>query len=91
MPLTLADLSMLQTKLESVAALWYALGMQLKIDANILCGIPGVAGGEPAHCLAMLLMRWLQTKDYSPTLEILVTAVRSIPDGEKLAKSLLGE
>ena len=42
-PLTLADLPMLQTRLDSVSGLWYPLGMELKVDTNILGGIPRVA------------------------------------------------
>jgi len=45
--------------------------MELKVDTNILGGIPRVAGNDPSHCLSIMLMRWLQTKDpaEAPTLD----------------------
>lgn len=82
---------MLQSKLRSVQALWFPLGMALKIDANVLGGIPGIAGSESSGCLSMMLVRWLETKEYTPTLEYLAKCIRSspsIPDGEEIAKSL---
>ena len=91
--MTLADLPMLQIKLESVSGLWYPLGMELKVDTNILGGIPRVAGNDPSHCLSIMLMRWLHTKDpvQSPTLDTLVRSLSSpsIAGGEEVAKSLV--
>ena len=83
---------MLQTKLESVSGLWYPLGMELNVDANILGGIPRVAGNDPSHCLSVMLMRWLQIKDptQSPTLDTLTKSLckPSIAGGEDVAKLL---
>ena len=91
--LTLADLPMLQTRLDSVSGLWYPLGMELKVDTNILGGIPQVAGNDPSHCLSIMLMRWLQTKDpaEAPTLDTLARSLSSpsIAGGEEVAKSLV--
>ena len=84
---------MLQTRLDSVSGLWYPLGMELKVDTNILGGIPRVSGNDPSHCLSIMLMRWLQTKDpaEAPTLDTLARSLSSpsIAGGEEVAKSLV--
>ena len=83
---------MLTTKLEDIAAVWMPLGIALRMEANSLCGIPRVAGGKPSSCLVMVLLQYLQSKEFTPTIGFLVQAVRSIPgikDGGKVAKSLL--
>ena len=91
-PLTLADLPSLKVKLQTVAGLWYPLGMELGIQPATLGGIPGAAGKDPSSCLHTVLKEWLETNDQSriPTLEALAESVSNPIVGDKeLAQSLL--
>ena len=70
--LTLADLPVLQSKLQTVSGLWYPLGVRFQLQPNVLGGIPRVAGNDNATCLSVMLMQWLQCKKHPPTLDALI-------------------
>ena len=90
--LTLADLPVLQSKLQTISGLWYPLGVELQLEPNVLGGIPRVAGNDTAACLSVMLMQWLQRKDRPPTLDALINSLDSPKIGDHhLAQSLKNE
>lgn len=90
--LTLADLPVLQSKLQTVSGLWYPLGVKLQLQPNVLGGIPRVAGNDHATCLSVMLMQWLQCKEHPPTLDALINSLNSPEIGDRhLAESLKNE
>ena len=88
--LTVADLTMIQGKLQIIGDLWYPLGMGLQLNPQTLRGIALAANNDPSACLGMLLVRWLMMRDPLPTVECLAESLSSPTVGrEDLAQSLL--
>ena len=79
-----------RTYLFDVKNKWMDIGIELKIDIDILVKIRQRYNNDPAECLLEMIVEWLKFIDPPPTRDALIMALqaRSV-DEKKLAKSII--
>ena len=84
MSLSIDDLKVLQENLFVVSHKWYAIGLQLLLNADTLDNIISNCGSSPRDCLLEVLKKWLRRVNPYPTWKAIVDALKSAAVGEQM-------
>lgn len=75
------DLQKVFYLVHEVQSKWYSIGVELRIETNVLDAIKLEFSGVPEECLYQMLRHWLKQLP-SPTMRKMIQALSSEPIGE---------